>query len=595
MKINLNFYKEKEEDLTQIEKEIIQKIHENEEEKYQEIIEKDGRLDILQALSIIRKNIINWYPFKENSNILEINTNFGEITSELCTKAIKVISIEKSKQKSEAVSKRLKNIKNLEIIVGNLNDIFLTEKFDYIFINGIEEHEYFLEKYLEFAKKYLKDGGTILFTTDNEFGLKTYNINCENLNNKRNISKNHIKNVLKKLDLNNYKFYYPLPNYKTPNVIFTEKHMPSQESILRDLTLYDKNDILVFDERKKYKEILKEDMKLFELFANSYLVEISDEDNKIEFISFGNSRKEKYRMKTVILENIVYKQNVDEKGKEHLEQIKENIKILKKSNINILDSYEEDKINSKLIRKEKSLDKVLINKFQEGKKEEFISLIEKFILEIREKLEKEDNKDIITVFEKYGIEIDDNMNSKFHYVKYGIYDLIFQNCFYIDNKFYFYDQEWMERNVPIEFIIYRSINYLANLNIEINREELYTKFNIAEYIQIFDKLEDILQEQIKDNFIWKMHASNNTTIKNVYDTQIHYKNLKAQAEIDLLKEQKAKKEEIEIRDKKISDLTKELNGIKNSRSWKATKIFRDIRETMNGERKGIKNGTKKED
>lgn len=580
MKINLDFYEGEQENLTLIEKEIVKIIKENKKEDYPEIIEKDGRLELLQALSEIRKNIINWYPLKEKSNILEINANFGEITEELCEKADKVISIENSKQKADAMRKRLEDICNLEVIVGKLEKITLQEKFDYILINGLEEQDLLLEDYLQFAKRYLKDDGTILFTTDNQFGLKTYNVNCEKVENKKYISKNKIEEILHQYNLNNYKFYYPLPNYKTPNVIFTDKNLPSSESILRDLTLYNKNDVVVLDERKKYKEILKEDVELFKFFANSYLVEISKENNKIEFVSFGNSRKEQYRIKTVMLEDKVYKQNVSEKGKEHLDDIKRNIQILKKLNINILDDYDDNTIFSKLIREE-TLDEVLIHKWEEGKKEEFILLIEKFINEIQKKLKKEDNSKTENIFERYNIEVKEDSNNKLNYVKYGLYDLIFQNCFYIDHEFYFYDQEWMEENVPIEFIIYRAINYLANSKMEINREELYIKFDLLEYIPIFEKLETILQEQIKDNYIWKVHAMNNMTVKNIYDTQVHYKNLKEQAEQQLLSE----KMEIKIRDEKIKELTDELNYMKNSKSWKMTKVFRYLKKNMNNERK----------
>ena len=102
-----------------------------------------------------------------------------------------------------------------------------------------------------------------------------------------------------------------------------------------------------------------------------FLIEISDNiENEIEYISFGNSRKEEYRLKTVLLDKIAYKQNVNEKSKEHLEKIKRNIEILKNSNINVLDSFENDKIISNLVKNEKSLDKNLVMIFKEKGQEE---------------------------------------------------------------------------------------------------------------------------------------------------------------------------------------------------------------------------------
>ena len=43
------------------------------------------------------------------------------------------------------------------------------------------------------------------------------------------------------------------------------------------------------------------------------------------------------------------------------------------------------------------------------------------------------------------------------FIKYGLWDLTLRNVFLINNELYVYDQEWLEENVPIEFIIFRSI------------------------------------------------------------------------------------------------------------------------------------------
>lgn len=567
-----------------MDREIVDIIKQSRKEEYKDIIEKSGELKVLNALSTIRRNIINWYPFKFDATLLEINTNFGEITEELCTRVKKVVTIENSKEKVEAINKRLEKVKNVEIINEDLNNINFEEVFDYIIINSVEENDYSLEQYLEFSKRYLKEDGTILFTCDNKFGLKTYNVNLQENNTKKYLSGDKIKNIIQKAEFYNCKFYYPLPNYKTPNVIFTDKYLPNSETIVRDFTLYDKDEILVFDERNKYKEILKENRELFKFFANSFLVEISKVDNKIQFVSFNNSRKDRYKIKTVLLDDIAYKQNINEDGKEHFKHIKNNIKILNDLDINILDTYDENKIYSKLIKEEDAFDKILIHKFKEGKIEQAYELIEKFILEITQKLYDEKQKVNKTIFQKLNIEISQELSDKLHYVKYGLFDLIFQNCFYIENEFYFYDQEWIEEGIPVEFIIYRAIEYLANASRTVNKNELFEKFNITEYIEPFSKIETILQEEIKDEFMWKMHALNQNTVKSIYETQVHYRNLnailqqeKAQEKNVKEKEIQQKQTEIQQNEQMIHELTNELRIIKNSRSWKLMTALRKLR------------------
>lgn len=583
MKINLDFYKEKEKINNDY---IADLILNNDLKDYSEIMQKSDSIKVINALSDIRRNIISWYPFKKNASILEINANYGEITQELCIKFSKVTSVERSLEKARTISKRLDKYENIDIIVGDLKDIVFDTKFDYVLINGIEENRYSLDKYLDFSKLYLNNNGVILFTCDNKFGLKTYNFNSQIDEENKCLSKKEIENYLKKYGYKKYKFYYPLPNYKLPNVIFSDKHLPNCETILRDTTIFDKYEIIACDERKRYQQIINEDSLLFPFFANSYLVEVSNKDNNIEFVTFSNSRKEKYRVKTVIFDDIVHKEVGNEKGSQHFYGIIENIKILKKLNVEMLDSFDENIIYSIRIKQE-PLDKILIEKFENGQKEEAIALIDEFIKEISNKLqincdEKENN-----IFEKYNIKIEEELNEKMTYIKYGFFDLIFQNCFYIDNKFYFYDQEWMEENIPLEFIIFRAIYYLANSKDEIDRIDLYERFGITPFLGVFENLEMILQQKIKDKFIWEIHMNNKTTIKKLWDTKVHYRNLKTIAEQSIIAQKEEYNRIILEKDEIIKKLSEELESIKSLKYYKIIQKFKNGLNRNKEERKDI--------
>ena len=498
----------------------------------------------LQKLADIKENILNWYPFKEESSILQIGEECNQIT-ELLNKKCKIVkSIKTSREQVEG-------------------------EFDYCLINSAEEQQESLEVLLKYANTKTKDDGTILITTDNKFGLQNININ---ITEKNLPTKKKIEQYAKETKFKNIKFYYPLPNYKLPNVIFTDAHGPSSESILRDLTIYDENDIIVIEERKKYVEIIKEDPQLFSFFANSYLVEISNsKDNEIELVTFGNSRKPEYRMITTMKKEVVEKAPVNEKSEKHLNQIKSNIEILKKSDIKILDEVKENCVQSKVVREAKTLDKVLIELAKEKQYDELIQTIKKYSEELTKKLKKSNDKEN-TVFEKYNIKISKPKKEKLNFVKYGLYDLIFQNAFCIDKQIYFYDQEWIEENIPFEFIMYRAINYLANSSKIIDRDELYSAIEITSYIKEFEKLEEILQKQIIDETIWAIHANNHTTIQNIKDTCTHYKNLK---NIEIEKNRQ-KDEEIKQLNTMIQTREAEIQYMLNSKSWKITKPLRYV-------------------
>ena len=462
MKVKLDYYKEAE-DLKQIGEEyeeVLQRVENCANEDFSKTLDNKARIKNVLALSDVRENILNWYGFKKDSTILELNANYGEITGLLCKNAKKVVSIESSKRYADIIEKRHKNKENLELIIGNYENIELQEKFDYIVIIGMLEN---LGQAIEYSKKHLKEDGTILLAVNNQFGVKAWITMNETANvinnNSLAISREKLENILKGM---NYKYYYPLPDYKLPNIIYTDKNMPTTSNIYRDLTYKDEN--VNFKEVDAYYQIISNNREDFKRFANSFLLEISNKEvkeNDIKFITFSNIRKDEYRIKTIIKDKKVYKTAINEKANGHINQIKNNIDLLNNIKINTLDSYKDDEIISQFVDGNTLEDELLKTYIEKGK-EEFFNQIEQYYEFLKEKLIITD-MNLLTknVFDKYKIEVNDKDMEKLIFVKHGFWDLIFQNCFMIDNKYYFYDQEWYEENIPAEYILYRAILYFG--------------------------------------------------------------------------------------------------------------------------------------
>lgn len=299
MKINYDFYKGQ--DLYSdgdIENEIIEYA-----KKYKdtdEIFKNDIRWPVFYHLTPIRKNILNWYPFKEGSEVLEIGAGMGAITGALCEKCGKVTCVELSKNRASSIAVRNENKENLEIIVGNLNDIdFKERKFDYITLIGVFEYAALYTNtknpYIDFLnniKRLLKPDGKLLIAIENKFGMKYFlgapedhtNIKYDGITgyvNKKNVQtfgKKELEDILKECGLENMKFYYPLPDYKLPSLIFSDEYMPTVQTIENYKPYYYEGTEVEFDEIKAYKEVIKNNM--FSFFANSFFIEVSQE--KIE-------------------------------------------------------------------------------------------------------------------------------------------------------------------------------------------------------------------------------------------------------------------------------------------------------------------------
>jgi SAM-dependent methyltransferase len=256
-----------------------------------EVLASDNRWPILYHLSPIRQNIINWYPFKDNATLLEVGGGCGAITGALCDGVSEVKVVELSKKRSSINLERNKDRDNLEIFVGNLNDIKFKEKFDYITLNGVLEYAGSFtdtnEPYKDFLlniKKLLKPDGKLLIAIENRYGLKyfagakedhtgkefdgiTGYIGNENV---RTFGKKELEVLLKESGYPKQDFYYPHPDYKMPLEIYSEKYLPTVHASLENAPNFDANRLELFDEKMAYKGIIENGQ--YEFFANSFFV-----------------------------------------------------------------------------------------------------------------------------------------------------------------------------------------------------------------------------------------------------------------------------------------------------------------------------------
>lgn len=365
MKVNYDYYKG--EDLYsdgEVEKEILEYVKNTPKNRYNDVFLNDMRWPVFYHLTSIRENMLNWYPFKSESDILEIGAGLGAMTGILCKNAKSVTSVELSKQRASVIEEKYKNVENLEIIVGNLNDIKFDKKFDYITLIGVFEYanmftnsESPFDEFLNNIKMLLKDDGKLLIAIENQFGMKYFAgavedhtsvkydgiLGYANKKGPMTFGKEQIKDILTRNGLSNIRFYYPLPDYKLPNVIFTDECLPSKDDIdnLYDPYYYDKT-VLNFDEKKAYKEVIKENK--FDFFANSFFIECSANslDRVVDFAVFNskNENDELY-MVTKNSDGTFYKEKLDFDKKNEKEVIsvgdtsniiKENMKTQNKEN-----------------------------------------------------------------------------------------------------------------------------------------------------------------------------------------------------------------------------------------------------------------------
>ncbi len=582
MKLNLEFCKE-EEILEPEEKELNAKIEKN-LGNYEIAKEKDTSIELMLSLSTIRENIINWYPLEKSAQILEIGANYGEITGYLCNLCENLTSVELSKEKAKIIEKRHSNKENLECIVGNLEDIQINKKFDYVIIIGqLEKASKWLpnssnpeKDLLLLASKMLKDNGKILLATDNKFGIQYWNgkkdlegtLEYKNLieertkNGSKLFGEKQLKEIIEETGYKNYKFYYALPDYKMPNLIYSKDYTITKEDISRNFQYYGLNELVNFNENEVYLQLLNENKEIFNFFANSFFVEIGNEtiQNNIKYITFSNYRKEKYRIMTIIKDEEVIKKATNKTAQEHINNILKSNLEFNKANVEMIEKEENGKIVSKYINAErfdifleKANEKSFIENF-----EKYTNILYQDAIDFEQIKNNPELKETIKNYDTSKLE-------KMKFTENAYLDFIPKNCFLINDIFYVFDQEWVERYMPIEYIIYRAIQ---NSNLEEERKKLLNKkYNITENEELFIKLEQEFKEKSTDNIMLKEIFNRKTVNREeIVATMNHYYNLKNIAET----------QKVELQEE-IKQLKNEIDSIYGSKTWKIAETLRKIK------------------
>lgn len=496
-----------------IENEILNIVKNTPKEKFEEIIFDKKKWPILYHLSDIRTNVLEWVPIKKDETVLEIGSGCGAITTILSEKAKKVTCIELSKKRSLINAYRNKKKENIEIIVGNFQDIEINEKYDYITMIGVFEYassyidsENPHDKLLEMIKKYLKPNGKIIIAIENKIGMK-YWAGCKedhtgiyfeglqdypNTDVVKTFTKKELKSLLEKNGFQKNDFYYPYPDYKFPSTIYSDEYLPKLGELSNNIRNFDDDRLFLFDETEANNTIMK--AGLFSEFSNSFIVlsQVNNQETIEEkniFSKYSVSRDRKFRIRTSIFKNyenekIVRKFALSKEGMDHLKKISENYELLKdqykNSEFNIVecrkkeDYLEFDYVNGKTLTE-------LFNELAEKNTNNIIKEVRMIKNELCQMSKGEifnsNSKEFENIFGKV------EFNDKIEVIKPANIDFIGSNII-INDKINIIDYEWVFNfSVPINYIIYRILLYYENENInkkDFNLKTILRELDITE-------------------------------------------------------------------------------------------------------------------
>ncbi len=480
-KLNLTWYQN--EDLYSegaVEDTIIKLISENEPEEYVQAIADNFCWSVYYHLTHTRKNLLNWYPFSPEASVLEIGCGMGAVTGTLCDKCGEVVAVELSYRRAVGTLLRCREKENLEIIVGNLNDIAFEKKFDYITLIGVLEYQGSYTNtenpYLDFLKKVkslLKPNGRLLIAIENQYGLKYWcgaredhtGLPFEGMNQYtispkkvRTFSHDGLQKLIAESGFSQTFFYYPMPDYKLPSVVYSEACLPQNGNMFNMQYYYvPDNSTLVAQEKAIYGDII--DNGVFGFFANSFMVECADGESvgEVTFAGMSSRRVPEYQVGTKFTKTgqVVKFALVGETGRKHLEETRENEKALRQRGLHVWESSLCGKELVSVFSQTETLEEVMLSAYQEGNTAKIYDLwnrIQAEILASSEEISWEEN-----ILYTFGLDIVPDRERYGAILKTGYLDMIPRNAFWEGNVIYWFDQEWTLENVPANFVLYRAL------------------------------------------------------------------------------------------------------------------------------------------
>lgn len=389
----------------------------------------------------MKKGIIIWYEFNEAANVLVIGDR----------PYLADVLIEK------------KCVVHMASILETVSSSFLQNRREfYDYIIAIEEIERIdnPSAVVEIWTKLLKKDGILLLGANNRLGIRyfcgdrdpytkrnfdgienyaQYDIDAIRCNGGRCYSKIELQDMVELAGFEKIKMYSVLPNLDAVQLIYAEGYLPNEELSMRYIPMYQYPDTVFLKEGLLYNSLIKNG--IFHAMANAFILECSKGKNvsNIEHVTLSMDRGYSQAMITSIADDgKVRKQPAYLEGKIKIEKLLENELYLQQRGISLVKSEMIDGIYT-MPYVEAKVGNTYLQELLLSDKEKFIAAMDEFrriILSSSEHVETNE----------YGI-----------ILKRGYIDLVPLNCFYLNNTFMFYDQEFYFDNYPANIIIFRTL------------------------------------------------------------------------------------------------------------------------------------------
>lgn len=505
---------------------------------YDTVIAEETDWQVFYNLSDLRQGILSWYDFPANASVLESGAGFGALTGLLCRRCARVTATDRSPFRARAVARRYEHADNLQVYAGDAQEIEFPETFDYITVIGLLERigrgSFEAEPYAAYLRslqRWLKPGGRLLLAVENRFGIR-YFCGEPEPHTKRafdginrymrgtsgySFSRQEIAEVVEAAGFGYHRFYYPLPDYKLPQLIYTDEYLPEKNLKERLIPYYQNRGTLIASERELYDDIVSNGV--FPFFANSFLVEcrMAEEPetdavkagngingmNKILYAAVSTDRGKARSYATAIRsDGIVRKAPLYEEGRCNARKLYGNLQDLQAHGIPVVKHrlLEGDVLEMPYISWPTLSN--YIKEIMGRDQEKFLRLLDRiyaYILQSSQQVPEEEN----------ALPAVSGLCGTGPILKKAYMELIPLNCFYHPDTgdFLYFDQEFVRENYPAKYVLFRAIHYIycftPNAERYYPKKELLRKYGMEDTWNIYLQEEDRFLDEVRNREMYR--------------------------------------------------------------------------------------------
>lgn len=190
-----------------------------------EVLEKGLQQGGWYHITPFRSSHVRALDIPPNSRILEVGCGGGALTRYLAEQGFQVVALETSEELAECARVRCKNLPNVEVVTGFLENVVDDKRFDFIVCIDpvLVQSEYFDPgvQLLTLCKKMLKPTGTLIMAVGNPLhspGGSHLEPSADQVRGKG-ASLDHLKHSLQSAGFSNFETYLSFPHHAAPRML----------------------------------------------------------------------------------------------------------------------------------------------------------------------------------------------------------------------------------------------------------------------------------------------------------------------------------------------------------------------------------------